>query len=134
MSPEQNTDSRSMNLNTEDLYREETYTDRRVGTLRRLLPVKPDGNPDPTRDALYVGQSQLLTPMGALPLSFEIPATSLEEAFQKYGDAAQDAVKQTMEELKEMRRQAASSLVIPEPGSVDAGSLGGAGGGKIILR
>lgn len=131
MNSNQTADTKNISLNAQDLYREETYTDRRVGTLRQLTPVKPDGSPDPKRELLYVGQSQLLTPMGALPLNFEIPAHNMEEALKNFGAAAQDAVKQTMEELKEMRRQAASSLVIPEPG---AGGTGGLGGGKIVLR
>jgi hypothetical protein len=51
------------------LYREETFTDRRVGTLQRLTPVTPSGDTDATRPVLYVGQTQVLTPAGALPLS-----------------------------------------------------------------
>ena len=121
-----------MDLNPKELYREETYTDRRLGTLRQLSPVNQDGSPDPTREVLYAGQTQLLTPMGALPLSFEIPARSLEEAVTKFGAAAQEAVAQTMEELKELRRQTASSIVIPEPGAGGVDGVGG--GGKILLR
>jgi hypothetical protein len=56
------------------------FTDRRVGTIQRLAPVTPDGQPDPSRPVLYVGQAQVMTPAGALPLSFEIPASSLAEA------------------------------------------------------
>ena len=35
-----------------DLYREESFTDRRTGTIRRLSPVKPDGSADPGRRQL----------------------------------------------------------------------------------
>ena len=51
------------------LYREETFTDRRVGTLQRLTPVTASGADDATRKVLYVGQTQVLTPAGALPLT-----------------------------------------------------------------
>jgi len=127
-------------MDADDLYREDVFTDRRAGTLRRLTPVKPDGSDDPGRTVLYVGQAQLLTPVGALPISFEIEADSLEAALEKYGDAAQEAVDRAVQELQELRREAASSIVIPEtaPGGVGGGGLGGAGGlpggGKIQLR
>jgi hypothetical protein len=119
-------------MDATNLYREESYTDRRVGTIRRLTPVKSDGSLDTGRSELFVGQAQLLTPMGAIPLNFEIEAKSLDEATQKFSPAAQEAVQRTMQELQEMRREQASSLVIPEAGGL--GGLGGApGGGKIRL-
>lgn len=114
---------------SDDLYREETFTDRRVGTIRRLIPMTPDGRDDATRAVVYVGQTQMLTPMGALPVTFEIPADSLEAAVAAFGTRAEEAAEQTIEELREMRRDAASSIVIPEPGTDPTGGL--PGGGKI---
>jgi len=114
------------------LYREELYTDRKVGTIRCLLPVKADGTPDTARAPLYIGEAQLLTAVGALPLSFEIPAKSLEEAVTKYGEAVKLAFERAMKELQEMRRQAASSIVIPQTGA-GIGPGGLPGGGKIQL-
>jgi hypothetical protein len=109
-----------------ELYREEIFTDRRVGTIQRLTPVNAAGEADPSRTVLYVGQTQILTSAGALPLSFEIEAKSLTEATQKFGDAAKVALQQTMERLEELRREAASSIIVPEAGA--AGQLGGLGG------
>ena len=37
-------------MNPADLWLEEVYTDRRIGTLRRLTPVKGDGARDPARE------------------------------------------------------------------------------------
>jgi len=115
------------------LYREELFTDRKVGTIRCLVPVKTDGTPDATRAPLYVGEAQLLTAVGALPLSFEIPAKSLEEAVAKYGDAVKVAFERAMKEIQEMRRQAASSIVIPQAGAGGIGPGGLPGGGKIQI-
>ena len=42
------------------LYREEIYTDRRVGTLRVLMPVRRDGSPDSARKTVYSGEAQIL--------------------------------------------------------------------------
>ncbi len=119
-------------LDPDDLYREELFTDRRAGTLRRLTPITADGENDPGRAVSYVGDAQLMTPVGALPLSFEIPAKSLREALDQYPEAARAAMERAIEELKEMRREAASSIVIPEMGG-GAGGLGGSGGGKIQM-
>src|SRR6185436_1418318 len=48
------------------LYREDIYTDRKVGALRMLTPVTTDGSRDLARPILYVGEAQLLTTVGAL--------------------------------------------------------------------
>ena len=114
------------------LCREEVFTDSMVGTIRRLVPVTIAGQDDPSRATQYVGSTQILTPAGALPLNFEIPAGSLAEAVAGFGDAAKQAVDQTMEELREMQRQAASQIVVPK-GGLNPGSLGGMGGGKIRM-
>jgi phage tail sheath gpL-like len=123
-------------MSADDLYLEEIFTDRRVGTIQRLTPVDAAGLPDARRAVLYVGQTQILTAAGALPLSFEMEARSLQEAAQKFGEGAKVALQQTMERLEEMRREAASSIIVPEAGA--AGALGGGmggipGGGKIRM-
>jgi hypothetical protein len=108
------TDGRQATMDSTQIYREETFTDRKVGTIRRLTPVSADGGADATRPVLFVGQAQVMTPMGAIPISFELDALSLDAAIQKFGAAAELAVQQTMRELQEMRREQASSLVIPD--------------------
>lgn len=116
------------------LYREEIYTDRKVGTLRVLMPVKQDGSPDAGRTTVYAGEAQILTNAGPLPISFEIDAASLEDAAQKFAGAAKEAIERTMRELQELRRQAASSIVVPQGGMGGLGGPGGMpGGGKIQL-
>lgn len=113
-------------MDADDLWLEETFTDRAVGIIRRLTPVKPDGSPDPARKTAFVGESSLMTPGGSLPISFELPAEDLSQAVAAYGDALQKAIAETMEELKEMRRRATSSLVIPQ-------GAGGLPPGKLTL-
>jgi len=119
-----------------ELYREEVFTDRKIGTIRQLIPVKSDGTVDPSRPVLFGGQTQIVTAGGMLPLSFDIPATTLAEAVAKFGAAGQVALEETVREIQELRRQAASSLVIPEPGAASSILGGGAPppGGKIRLR
>ena len=100
-------------METDNLWREESFTDRRVGSLQRLTPIAPDGSLDNNRQEIYVGQTQILTPAGALPLSFEIQAASLNEAVEKFGENAQVALAEAMERLEEMRRESASSIIVP---------------------
>lgn len=123
-----------ISMDPEALYREEIITDQKIGTIRIMTPIKSDGTPDEARDVLYYGQSQMMTPAGALPLNFEIEAGSLKEAAEKFGDAAKVAMQETVEKLKEMQREAASQIVVPGADG-GMGGLGGAGGpGNIQLR
>ena len=112
------------------LFLEEVFTDRRVGTIRRLTPVTKDGVRDQARAVLYVGETQVLTPAGALPIGFEIGAASLEEAAEKVGSLAKEAIERTVKELQDLRRQAASQIVVPQ-GPLPP--MGGPGGGKIQM-
>jgi len=124
-------------MDAASLYREEIYTDRKVGTLRVLQPVKSDGTPDPIRRTVFQGEAQLMTNMGPLPISFDIDATTLAEAIAQYPEATKAGIERAMREIQEMRRQASSSIVVPPagaalgPGGLGGGGLGG--GGKIQL-
>jgi hypothetical protein len=118
------------------LYREEVITDRQVGTIRVLYPIKTDGLADGSRKVLYVGETQVLTPAGMLPIAFEVDALSLAEAIEKFGEGVKEAVERTIREIQELRREAASQIVIPRGmpggglgGPGGPGGLGGAGGG-----
>ena len=123
-----------VHLDPAALYREEIYTDRRAGTIRRLTPVTVSGATDPGRPVLFSGQTQLLTPAGVLPLVFEIEAATLEEALTKFPEGVNAALEQAIDEAREMRREAASRIVVPEVGGAGIGPGSGppgGGGGKI---
>lgn len=131
-----------MEMAPDALYREEVFTDRRMGSILRLTPVDSHGEVDPGREVVYVGQTQVMTPAGALPISFEIPAGNLGEAARGFGAEAAKAVDDAVARLRELQREAASSIVMPEGGGgggmggggFGGGFGGGAGGGKIQLR
>jgi hypothetical protein len=121
-------------MEADSLYREEIYTDRRIGTIRALIPVSTDGTDDKARTVVYMGEAQIMTQMGPLPISFEIEAKSLADAVAGYAGAAKTAVERTVRELQDMRRQAASGIVLPGQGGGSfgpAGFGGGPPGGKI---
>jgi hypothetical protein len=115
--------SPELKIDPAQLYLEEIFTDRRIGTIRRMTPVTREGQPDAARPVLYVGETQIMTPAGSLPIAFEIGAASLEAAAEQFGPLAKEAIDRTVRELQELRRQAASQIVIPQ----------GPAGGKIQI-
>ena len=117
------------------LYREEMFTDRKVGAIRRLTPVTADGSPDTTRPMLFLGQAEIMTNMGPVPLSFEIEGKTLDQAVAGFAAAASVAIERTVQQIQELRRQAASQLVVPQGGlpNLGPGGPGGRGGGKIQI-
>ena len=114
-------------MDADHLYREEIITDRKVGTLRMMTPVKSDGTVDAARPTLFLGEAQIMTNAGPLPINFEIDAKNLGEAVAKFGDAAKEGIERTVRELQELRRQQSSSIVVPGAGGM--GGMGGMGGG-----
>jgi hypothetical protein len=113
-------------MDAESLYREEVFTDRRVGTIQRLTPVDADGTPVVGGEVVFVGQAQLMTRAGPLPLSFEIPAGTLAEAAGNFGACANQAMQETVKRLEELRREQSSSIIVPD-GAGGAGEIPGGG-------
>jgi len=130
-------DPREAEMDASALYREEIVTDRRIGTIRVMTPITADGRVDDKRPMTFVGEAQMLTSVGPLPISFDIEAATLAEAVAKYGAAAKEGFERAVRELQDMRRQQASSIVVPPPGAAGAftggGGFGAGGGGKIQL-
>jgi hypothetical protein len=124
-------DELKLELDADNLYREEIFTDQKIGTLRQLTPVKRDGSPDASRPLLFVGETSLMTPAGTLPIHFRLEAADLAGAVQQFSATANKAIQETMEQLRELRRQAASSIVVPDLSKGGMGGLGG--GGKIQM-
>lgn len=111
-------------MDPNNLYREELYTDAKVGAIRTMIPVKVDGTDDASRETVFQGSAQMMTPAGALPLNFEISAANLAEACEKFSEGAAAAMEETLKEIQEMRKQQASSIVLPG----QDGPMGGMGG------
>ena len=123
-------------VDTNNLYREESFTDLKVASIRRLVPINVDGTDDDTRPAIYTGSAHIMSQMGPVPVNAEIDATSLEEALEKFPDAIKAGIERMVEEAKEMQRQEASRIVVPKtgpPGMPGPGAGGAPGGGNIIL-
>jgi len=106
-------------VDRENLYLEEVFTDLKVATIRRLSPVKADGSRDETRPILFHGQTQLMSQMGPVPVNCAIEAADLDEAMQKFPEAIAQAIERMIEEAKELQRQESSRIIVP--GAAPAG-------------
>ena len=105
-----------------DLYREDSFTDRKVGSIRQMTPVTESGEHDRARPIVFLGATQVMTGGGPVPLNFEIPGETLGEAADNFGACAEKAVEEMAAKLEEMRREQASSIVVPGQGNSGGGS------------
>jgi hypothetical protein len=114
--PQANTD---FNVDRSNLYREETFTDLKVGTIKRLMPVRPDGSEDKNRRVVFVGQSSLMTPHGPVPIQNVIPAKELQQAIKKFPEAMQAAMDRLVEEAQKYQasQQHEQDATIQKPDS-----------------
>ena len=122
-------------VDTENLYREETFSDLKVASIRRLTPVTAEGLDDASRPTLFIGETTLMSARGPLPINCPIEAETLTDAFAAFPQAVQEAVERLMEEAREMQRQEANRIVVPGQGPGGMGGPGrmpGGGGGRII--
>ena len=124
MSPNNQSLVDELQVDVARLYREDTFTDLQVATLRRLTPVTMDGKDDPSRPVMFVASTQLMSQAGPLPVSAQIEAKDLRDAIEKFPAAIQAAVEQMVEEAREMQRRESSRLVVPGPGSMPPGRKG----------
>jgi hypothetical protein len=115
-------------MDPNSLYREENFTDQKLGAIRRLIPVNSDGSDDKDREVMFYGSAQVMTPMGALPLNFALEGSTIGAAAEDFAGKAAIAVEEAAKELENMRREQASQIVVPGQG----GGMGGPGQGGII--
>ncbi|NNM01133.1 MAG: hypothetical protein HKO62_10315 [Gammaproteobacteria bacterium] len=129
--------SDELRVDTDNLYREDTVTDLRAASIRRMIPITIDGSDDPSREIRYVGDTTLMTQMGPLPVQFLIEAASLAEACEKFPAGVREAVERLNERAKEMAREEASRIVVPSgmPPEAAGGMPGGVpGSSKLVLK
>jgi hypothetical protein len=100
-------------LDETNLYREEVITDLKVGSLKQLTPVTKDGERDLARPMIFVGETQLMSQVGPLPVQARIEAENLQAAIERFPAAIQTAVESMIEEVKELQRKEMSRIVVP---------------------
>lgn len=106
-------DGLDFTVDTSNLYKEEGYTDLKVASIRRLVPVDANGNEDASRSAMYVGTTQLMTPQGLLPIQGALPANNFQEALEIFPEAMRKATEQMIEEAQKMKDKEDSRIIVP---------------------
>ena len=137
MTDQQGMSAAEISVDTDNLHREEVFTDLHAASIRRLTPVKADGSADSGRDVIYIGETNLMTQMGPLPVQFPIEAKSLGDAFGQLAAGVKEAVERLNERAKEMVREESSRIVVPGAAPPGPGGMGAAGmrpgAGKFLL-
>jgi hypothetical protein len=105
-------------VDRKNLYREESFTDLKVATIRRLIPVHTDGTDDNSRTPIFLGHTQLMSPEGPVPLQARLVANSIEEAMGEFPKTMENALAQVVENLKELQKREAaekdeSRIIVP---------------------
>ena len=102
-----------LKLDLTNMYREEHFTDLRVGSIKQLTPVAADGSRDLSRPVVFIGETQLMSQVGPLPVQTRIEAENLAAAMEAFPAAIKVAVEAMVEEVKELQRQEMSRIVVP---------------------
>ena len=105
MSEFQNGQDVDFNVDVNNLYREEAITDLKVASIRRLMPIRPDGSDDPSRTPIFVGSTQLMTPEGPLPMQARLAANNLQEAYAEFPSAMQRELAEMVRRIEDLQRQ-----------------------------
>lgn len=108
-------------LDRTNLYLEESFTDLKIGTIKRLKPVKADGSEDKSRKTVFVGHTSVMTPNGPLPIQNVIEAKELAQAIKKFPEALQESMDRLIEEVKKYQEQQDSQIQKPDSGIIIPG-------------
>jgi len=113
---EQNID---FSVDKNNLYREESITDLKVASIRKLIPIKSDGTEDKGRTPLFFGHTQLMSPQGPVPIQAPLQANNFEEAINEFPKAMKEALANVIENIKKMqeeeqsKQQNDSRIIVP---------------------
>lgn len=103
----------SFSIDIENLYKEESITDLKAATIRKMVPINADGSIDNNRSEKFIGDTTLMTQMGPIPVQFPLETDNLEKAFELFPEGIKAAVEKLNDRAKEMAREEASRIVVP---------------------
>jgi hypothetical protein len=105
MAADNTTSKPDFTVDQTNLYREEGFTDLKVASIRKLIPVNADGTDDTSRTAIFLGSTQLMSDYGPLPIQAALKANNFQEALEAFPGAMEQAMVATIERLKKMQEQ-----------------------------
>ena len=108
-------------IDRSNLYREESFSDLKTGSIKRFTPVKADGSEDKGRKTRFIGNTSILPPNGPLPIQGDIPARDLQQAIKRFPEVMEQAMDQLIEEVKKYQEQERSRIQKPDSGIIIPG-------------
>ncbi len=114
---EQGTQKLQIAIDPNALFLEETYTDLKVGRIRKLTPVRIDGAPDKSRKSIFVGEAQIAVKGQVLPIQCDIDAAGLAEAVEKFPEAINQSFEQIVKEAdaaQKIHKENESRIIVPK--------------------
>ncbi len=102
-----------LDVDIDGLYKEETVSDLKSATFKIMSPIKIDGSDDDSREKFISAHTSVMSPMGVIPLQAKLEAKTLEEAAKEFPSAIEKAMDKLVEDAREMQRQEASKIVVP---------------------
>ncbi len=92
-------------VDTANLYKEESLTDLKVASIRKLTPIKIDGSEDSDRKPVFYGHTQLMSAQGPVPIQAQLEADTLEDAIKIFPEAMKKGMEELFEKYQKMAEQ-----------------------------
>ena len=116
------------------LYREEMFTDRKVGAIRRLTPVTGDGAPDTTRPVVVHRPGGDHDQHGARAAELRDRGQDAGQAVAGFRRCSNVAIERTVQQIQELRRSRLRSWSCPRVACrISAPAVPPGRGGKIQI-
>ena len=112
MSEEQDKIEIQTTLQTDSLYREESYTDLQSGGIKAFFPVDEKGVDvvDGSREPVFVAMTTIQDPNGqSFPLQASLEAKHLPEACEQFKPALDEVIKDMVAQARELQAQEQAS-------------------------
>lgn len=88
-----------------NLYREVMFTDLKVASIKKLVPINQDGADDKSRPVVFIGETQIMTPGGPLPIHAHLDANTFEKAMDQFPRAMERSFREMIATLQRMQQE-----------------------------
>lgn len=100
-----NTQNIDFTVDKNNLYREDSVTDLKIASIKRLIPVNLDGSEDAGRTHVFYGHTQLMSPQGPVPIQAVLVANNIEEAIDVFPAAMKKAFDEMVAKVQKMQEE-----------------------------
>lgn len=105
MNENQRTHDIDFTVDRNNLYREVMFTDLKVASIKKLVPINTDGTDDKSRPVVFIGETQIMTPGGPLPIHAHLNADTLEKAMDLFPRAMEQSFREMVATLQRIQQE-----------------------------